>query len=40
MADLPTWPNIVGIGGEESELEMVRDWNTGRNEREREIMNN
>jgi len=38
-ADLGTWPNIVGIEEKESELEMVRNWNIGRNGREREIMN-
>ncbi len=38
--DLGTWLNIVGIGRKESELEMVGYWNTGRNRREREIINN
>jgi len=37
---LGTWPDIVEIRGEESELEMIEDWNMDRNEREREIMDN
>jgi len=40
VVDLGIWPGIIGIGGEESELGMVKDWNMSKNEREREIMNN
>jgi len=39
-ADLGIWPDIVGIGEEESELERVEDWNIDRNRGEREIMDN
>ena len=38
-ADSDIWPNIVEIGGEGSELEMVEDWNMGNGEK-RKIMNN
>jgi len=40
VEDLGTWPDIVGIGEEESELGMAEDWNTGRGREEREILNN
>ena len=40
VVGLGTWPDIVGIRGEESELEIVEDWNMDRNGREREIMDN
>ena len=40
MEDLGTWPNIVGIEKERSELGMVEDWNMDRGGGEREILNN
>ena len=40
VADLGTWPDIVRIKGKESELEIKKDWNTGKNRGEREIINN
>jgi len=39
-ADLGTWLDTIGIKKEESESGMVKDWNTDRNGKEREIMNN
>ena len=39
-ADSGTWPDIVGTGGEGSELGMAEDWNIDRGEKEREILNN
>ena len=40
VADLGTWLDIVRIKGKESELEIKKDWNTGKNGGEREIINN
>ena len=40
VANLGTQPDTVEIEEEESESEMVEDWNTGKNGEEREIMNN
>ena len=40
VENLCTWPNIVGIGEEESELGMAEDWNMDRGGEEREILNN
>ena len=39
MEDSGTWPDIVGIGEEGSELGMVEDWNTDKGREEREILN-
>ena len=40
VADSGIWPDIVGTGGGELELEIVEDWNMGRGREEREISTN